>query len=271
MKKILIFFMISMMFFSTCICFAVEYNENNTLLAMETTPKVDKTIKIYDYANLFSQTEKDDLFNRALEFIDLYDMDIVIVTISQNNKKSSMEYADDFYDYNYFGRGLNNSGLLYLIDMDKRNMWISTTGDAISIYNDNRIDKILDYTYNKISNNDYYGSAVEFIENASYYAEKGAGGSDVIIKPVHILLGIFMVSISGTIIYIIIGITKHKNVKKQKFATYYITNSLDLKEKNDSFVRKYVNRTRKAESSSGGSSTHFGSSGSSHGGGGRSF
>ena len=34
---------------------------------------------------------------------------------------------------------------MFLIDMQKRKMWISTTGSAIEIYNDVRIDKILEY------------------------------------------------------------------------------------------------------------------------------
>ncbi len=43
---------------------------------------------------------------------------------------------------------------------------------AIEIYNDKRIDAILDYTYDKISKKDYSGCAEQFIKYATYFAKK---------------------------------------------------------------------------------------------------
>ena len=152
------------------------YNSNtyttNSQKAKANTPVVDATKKIYDYANLITKDEEEVLYNKVQEFINKYDMDMAIVTINSNPKSSSMAYADDFYDYNNFGKGTNKTGLLFLIDMQNRNMWISTTGDAINIYTDSRINTILDYTYDKISNEDYNGCAEQFIDKASYFANK---------------------------------------------------------------------------------------------------
>ncbi len=252
------------------------YNSNtyttNSQKAKANTPVVDATKKIYDYANLITKDEEEVLYNKVQEFINKYDMDMAIVTINSNPKSSSMAYADDFYDYNNFGKGTNKTGLLFLIDMQNRNMWISTTGDAINIYTDSRINTILDYTYDKISNEDYNGCAEQFIDKASYFANKGlTGGSKVVTVPKMICNSLIFAGIV-TIVFICIGLATHRKPKKKKEASNYITQPLKLSNKLDTFLDKHVSKVKiETSSSSGGSSTHSGSSGTSHGGGGRSF
>lgn len=252
------------------------YNSNtyttNSQKAKANTPVVDATKKIYDYANLITKDEEEVLYNKVQEFINKYDMDMAIVTINSNPKSSSMAYADDFYDYNNFGKGTNKTGLLFLIDMQNRNMWISTTGDAINIYTDSRINTILDYTYDKISNEDYNGCAEQFIEKASYFANKGlTGGSKVVTVPKMICNSLIFAGLV-TIVFICIGLATHRKPKKKKEASNYITQPLKLSNKLDTFLDKHVSKVKiETSSSSGGSSTHSGSSGTSHGGGGRSF
>lgn len=252
------------------------YNSNtyttNSQKAKANTPVVDATKKIYDYANLITKDEEEALYNKVQEFINKYDMDMAIVTINSNPKSSSMAYADDFYDYNNFGKGTNKTGLLFLIDMQNRNMWISTTGDAINIYTDSRINTILDYTYDKISNEDYNGCAEQFIDKASYFANKGlTGGSKVVTVPKMICNSLIFAGLV-TIVFICIGLATHRKPKKKKEASNYITQPLKLSNKLDTFLDKHVSKVKIETSSSlGGSSTHSGSSGTSHGGGGRSF
>ncbi len=252
------------------------YNSNtyttNSQKAKANTPVVDATKKIYDYANLITKDEEEALYNKVQEFINKYDMDMAIVTINSNPKSSSMAYADDFYDYNNFGKGTNKTGLLFLIDMQNRNMWISTTGDAINIYTDSRINTILDYTYDKISNEDYNGCAEQFIDKASYFANKGlTGGSKVVTVPKMICNSLIFAGLV-TIVFICIGLATHRKPKKKKEASNYITQPLKLSNKLDTFLDKHVSKVKiETSSSSGGSSTHSGSSGTSHGGGGRSF
>lgn len=207
------------------------YNSNtyttNSQKAKANTPVVDATKKIYDYANLITKDEEEVLYNKVQEFINKYDMDMAIVTINSNPKSSSMAYADDFYDYNNFGKGTNKTGLLFLIDMQNRNMWISTTGDAINIYTDSRINTILDYTYDKISNEDYNGCAEQFIDKASYFANKGlTGGSKVVTVPKMICNSLIFAGLV-TIVFICIGLATHRKPKKKKEASNYITQPLN--------------------------------------------
>lgn len=241
-----------------------------------TTPNVDNTLKIYDYAKLIPEEKEQKIYEKIKKFISSYNMDMVIVTIDENPKSSSMDYADDFYDYNKFGIGANKSGVLFLIDMSNRKMWISTTGDAIEIYNDKRIDAILDYTYDKISKKDYSGCAEQFIKYATYFAKRGRNGGDNILSISKILISSSIGGVVTMIIFLIIGLVSHKKPQKNKEASTYISKPLKLTDQMDQFVDKHVSQTRRVESSSSsggssGSSTHSGSSGTSHGGGGRSF
>ncbi len=259
-------------------------SSSNSKTAKEKTPSVDTTKKVYDYAELLTASQETSLYNKIQEFISSYNMDMVIVTTNTNNKSSAMAYADDFYDYNNFGIGSNKSGILFLIDMQNREMWISTTGSAIPIYTDKRIDTILDYTYNKIAKKDYNGCAEEFIKYAKQYAAIGNDTNNinnersVEVKEINFRL-IVIISIVATVIFIVIGLMTHMKPKKQTDAKMYISTPIKLNQKSDIFVNRHVTKTRIESSSSSyssgssghSSSTHSGSSGTSHGGGGRRF
>ncbi len=247
-----------------------EYSDENTR-------KVDTTLKVYDYADLINDVDEIQLRDSIEQFINEYRMDMVVVTINENNKASSMAYADDFYDYNGFGIGTSHDGILFLIDMDNRKMWISTTGKAIRIYNDARIDTILDYTYNKIKNQEYGNCAKEFVRYAKYFAKKGVSGSDTVPSVPYMVAFSSLFGVLGAIAYAFIGVSSLKTVRKQKMAQNYIRN-FHITGAGDTYSHKNVTRTYNPRSSDsgggssfGGSSTHIGSSGISHGGGGRSF
>ena len=267
---------------------------NTVKKAALATPKVDETEKVYDFANLLTDEEEQKLFKEITEYIQTYNMDMVVVTIDKNNKSSAMDYADDFYDYNNFGKGSTYDGILFLIDMDTRNMWISTTGEAIRIYSDARIDSILDSTYNYIKIPNYYKCASAFVSRAFSYAKSGVPSSnkntyinengEYIVNSeeeanigVEYAIGALVISTISSLIFIAIASAKHKTIKKATQAKQYLVNgSFNLTEKEDRFVSSHTTKhynppSSSSGSSGGGSSTHFSSSGSCHGGGGRSF
>ena len=93
---------------------------------------------VVDDAKLLSQDEINELKVNIENFRENYNMDVVIVTSNDLQGKTPRDYADDYYDYNGYGLGDNKSGLLLLIDMDDRKIWISTSGDAIEYFTDNR-------------------------------------------------------------------------------------------------------------------------------------
>lgn len=262
------------------------------------TPLVNAEEKVYDFAELLTDSEEKALYTLIESYIEKYDMDMVIVTIDENNKKSQVEYADDFYDYNEFGIGDTRDGILFLIDMDNRQMHISTTGEAIRMYNDSRIEDILDDTYYYISDEDYYNCAKAFITSSSSFAAKGIpsgnknsyigeDGDIVYTTPgkaemiMNVMIGSSIYILIGaaiaTTLFFVIASAKHKVVKKAVFAKeYLVKDSFKLTKREDDFLgshttSRYNPPSSSSSSSSSHSSTHSSSSGSHHGGGSRGF
>lgn len=254
------------------------------------TPKVNEDEKIYDFANLLTEEDEVLLLADIQNYIEEYDMDMVVVTINDNNKSSAMAYADDFYDYNYFGIGDNRDGSLLLIDMDNRIVWISTTGKAILVYDDARIDKMLDYIAPNLTSKNYKGAVDNYIKYAGDYASKGipSSNSNYHINELgeyvknkssfdlkEVLLSELPITVIVTIVFLLVGLAGHRNVKKASRANYYLDkDSVKITSQKDIFLHSNTTKV-KIETDSGGygggSSTHSSSSGSSHGGGGRSF
>ena len=253
------------------------------------TPKVDETEKVYDFADLLTSSEEESLYSEISNFINNSDLDMAIVTIDSNPKNFAREYADDFYDYNHFGIGNTRDGLIFLIDMDTREMWISTSGEAQLVYDDYRIDRILDATYDKISQQQYYDCALSFIEKSQDYFDKGIpesnqnayideNGDYIYDESVQLTVDEALISAvmgSGiiTLIAIIVMAFKHRTIKKATTAvSYMMDRNITMRE--DMFLTTHTDRVYSPQSSSssgGGSSTHRSSSGRSHGGGGRRF
>lgn len=254
----------------------VTDNNRSIILA---TPSVEASEKIYDFADLFTDSEEEELYNDAINYINNYDLDMAIVTINENNKLNAQEYAQDFYDYNDF----SSNGILFLIDMDTREIYMTTTGSAINMYNDYRINQILDDAYYYVSGGDYYGTADNFIESVNHFASIGLPNNDGNsgcnkVKFVDIFLECFIFSLIGTVIVMVILVMKNKMVRKATSSReYLIKDTMKINHVSETFLGAFVSKVMRSHDSSssggssGGSSTSSGSSGVSHGGGGRSF
>ena len=236
------------------------------------TPAVDATEKVYDFANLFTDSEEQQLYQQISQFINKHDMDLAVVTINKNPKFSQVEYADDFYDYNYFKK----DGVLFLIDMDNRQIHMTTTGYAIKVYNDYRIDNALDSVYTYMSDEDYYQGTANYISIINNYATAGLP-SNTDSKATSVFSAIkigLLISIVITIIVMFILIKKNKLVRKATTAKEFLDKeSVKITNLGDQFlgsstVKHSINHD---SSSSRGSSTHSSSSGTSHGGGSHGF
>lgn len=253
--------------------------------AVLSTPLVNSDEKIYDFADKFTDEEEKDLYNDVKKYIDEYSMDMVIVTISENNKLNAKEYAMDFYDYNTFGISDTHDGLLFIMDFDTREIRIITTGKAISMYIDRRIDSILDDVEGYMSG-DYYKAASTFVSSSSDFASFGypnPDGSEPKVTGINRLRilpwsGILIFSIVSTIIIMVILICNNKLVRKANSSRQYLLkDSVKIDLIKETYLGTSVHKSARVESSSssssfgGGSHTSSGSSGTSHGGGGRSF
>lgn len=244
----------------------------------------NKTL-IYDEAMLFSDSEKNNLEKEANKLFDLYNLDIVIVTTNDTNGKSPRDYADDYYDYGGFGVGSSLDGILFLIDMDNREPYISTTGLGIRYLTDKRVDSIIDGVFDDgLIQGDYYSAAMSFLSNTSYYLESGVPGDqynepeNVKVKN-RLTVMDFIISLLGgssAAGVFFLSIKNKYKIKKTRNLFSYKSNSLvNLSSNEDKLIDTFVTHriiprptNNSSSSTSGRSTTHTSSSGRTHGGGG---
>ncbi len=126
--------------------------------------------RVYDYADLFSYSEEEALEEYALSIEEAAKTEFYVLTIDDAEGKSAMEYADDFGDNGAFGYEEEyGTYIVMLIDMDNREVWISTSGRAIEYLNDSRIDKTLDAMFEYVPDGDYYEAAEVYLQFAYKY------------------------------------------------------------------------------------------------------
>lgn len=128
--------------------------------------------RVFDYADLFTQEQETKLEEEISLFQKDTAMDFVVLT-TENKIDEQGEYADSFYDTNDFGYGKNNSGVLYFIDMYNRIPYLSTTGDAIDIMTDLRIQYAHEICYSALREGNYSEAAQKMIVVIKAYSYDG--------------------------------------------------------------------------------------------------
>ena len=265
--------------------------------------------RVFDDAELLDELEEQTVQEEIEKTIEKLSMDIIVVTIDDAYGKSAMAYADDYYDEHGFGYGDSyGPGILFLIDMDNREIYLSTAGQAIAQFTDGEIDQMLDSIYYWMAEGRWYDACMEFVYQVDEYADNeeldqnGYYDKDTdtfveytedelkairrkeamerILSPGSILgkLGIAMVI--GAVSVLIMRINVNRNTVPggrvyMKAGSDQIRQRYDHKT-NTTVTKRHIprNNTSSGTRSGGGgghSSVHRSSAGRSHGGGGRKF
>jgi len=203
------------------------------------------------------------------------------------------DYADDYYDNGGFGMGEDDSGMLILLDMNNRVMWLSTGGVMMEYINDAREEDILDAASYYLSWNDYGDAIIAALDRVERLMEKGRAEGTFLYDEVtgKRLGGIYnaltssemmVAAIAGAAIALVVYMSvggsyslKGSTYSYNRSANANVTFTRD----DEVFVRQFSSRTPRNTGShgtsgggrSGGSGVHRSSGGRSHGGGGRRF
>lgn len=260
--------------------FIINSNNINNVL---NTPKVDDSEKIYDFANILDETTKEELYKKIENFIEISNMDMVILTTDLPYNDSQLEdYAADFYDYNDFGLDFDKySGVIIIRNINSYNKYfnIYTFGDAQLYFTYERCEDILDTIYDDIHLENYLSGFQTFISECERYYKLGIPYSSrnkyvddkgiVHTKYVTPYKEAVIFSFISTIIIMIILVSKNKMVKKAINADEYLdSSSVKYIKKEDKFINTHTTSYTISSNSSGGGGSHIGSSGGGHGGGG---
>lgn len=75
---------------------------------------------LVDDAGLLTAEESTALLEKLEEISQRQQNEVAIVTVNSLDGKTAQAYADDYYDYNGYGYGENDDGILLLISMGER-------------------------------------------------------------------------------------------------------------------------------------------------------
>lgn len=250
--------------------FAISFFFGEKIYA-DSIPDERQLDKVVDMAGVLSSGEVSSLEGLLDKTSEKYNCDVAVVAVESLEGKTVTAYADDFYDYNGYGMGPEDSGILLLVSMGDGEWAISTCGTAISVFTDKEQEYIMDRVQPKLAKGDSAGAFEAFArlcdESLALYAKNGKGHDTR-----NYLQGFLVCGISSGIIALIIVMAlkgKMKTVSFQKDADSYIVNgSMHVTGQRDLFLFRNVSQTLRESSPKGGgkSSTHAGASGRSHGG-----
>lgn len=243
-------------------------------------------LRVFDDASLFSKEEIIKLEDEANILSNTYDMDIIIVTTNDANGKTAREYADDYFDDKGFGVGNDLDGILFLIDMDNREAYISTSGKGIRYLTDRRIGNIITHVLDSgIGDGEYYNATKEFLNGVKEYLEIGIPSDqysqDENVKVKNTLT--FVEAIISLMFGFVVSMgfffrtkSKYKMKNPVKPLTFRDNSIVNLVSEEDILVdtvitHRIIAKPSNNDSSFGKSTTHTSSSGKTHGGGGAKF
>lgn len=125
---------------------------------------------IYDGADVFDDTQETALGEAAAGLARDMDYNIVIISVDdaglEENDESAKTYANAVYDDLC---GLGTDGVLLLINNDSYYDYITTSGECVVLYNDERLSETLDKVCTHFSNDEYYEGALQFLVSLNDY------------------------------------------------------------------------------------------------------
>nr|WP_291570745.1 TPM domain-containing protein [Clostridium sp. UBA4548] len=244
----------------------------------------EKNVK--DYMNLLQNSEAQEIQTMIEDVKKDLSLDVVVVITKDTKGKSSRAFADDYYDNNGYGIGTDYSGILLLINMEKREAWISTKGKAINIFTDGRIKDMIKQVTKELGSKKYGEGCKVFIKAVSNYGKLGVPeGQKVIkdpttpkepylkrVKTIIKFFPMYLVAAGIAVATTVIASLSSKGKVTINSRTYE-GGTFKLLDSRDDFIREAISRTKieTSANSDNNSSTHTSSSGETHGGGGGSF
>lgn len=131
------------------------------------------SVRVFDLAGLFNDAQEEVLSGTIERLREKMNMDVAVVTAEDADGLTGQAFGDRFYEENGIGAGKNASGVLLLIDLDNRELVISTEGDMIRYLTDERIGTMLDHMYEEAAEGQFLEAAEVFLTDMETYFDKG--------------------------------------------------------------------------------------------------
>lgn len=230
---------------------------------------------IIDDAGYLMQSELAKLSEELEQIREKYNFEVAIYTESEMSGNTAEEAADDIYDYNGYGAGENDDGIILYICRDTREYHFSTHGKGLEYFNKNGLiyleSKVLPY----LEDDNYYKAFEVYSKTADELLKMASEGKPYNEKNLSTkyIIGVILVCLLAPLLlaYIMMKkkLKKMKTAVENDYATNYMKpGSMNISVSRDLFLYSRITKTERPKESSG---THTSSSGRTHGGRGGSF
>lgn len=230
---------------------------------------------ILDEVGYLDSKQLEELSEKLEEIRQKYNFDVAIVTEDSLTSEDAESSADDIYDYNGYGAGENDDGILLYICSSTREYHITAYADGERVFNENGIEYLKKNIQPHLEDDNYYLAMKTYIDLADELLEMDANGEPFNEKQYDVSY-VVMVIVGAVLIPLLIAFVMMKSklaqmktaVENNYAANYIKPGSKQLTVSRDMFLYSNIIRTEKPKNNSG---SHRSSSGRSHGGGGGRF
>ena len=230
---------------------------------------------IIDDAGYLMQSELAKLSEELEQIREKYNFEVAIYTESEMSGNTAEEAADDIYDYNGYGAGENDDGILLYICRGTREYHFTTHGKGLKYFNKNGLVYLESKVLPHLADDNYYKAFEVYIKTADELLKMASDGEPYNDKQysTKYIIGVIVICLV-TPLLIAFWMMK-KKLKKMKTAVendyaanYMKPGSMKLNMSRDLFLYSRITKTEKPKGDSG---THTSSSGRTHGGRGGGF
>ncbi len=201
---------------------------------------------VFDGAGLMTDRERIQLDYAILTLQTKYDMHFTIVTTDSLNGKSPQRYAEDYYD-GLYGKGSN--GILFLLSMEGRDWYVSTSGRAADLFTYGEIGSSIDEILPRISDGDYYEGFSAWLAELPYYLDNAEP------EPQPSFLIALVIGLVAALVTVLVMRGSMNTKRQQHGAHQYLTpGSYHLRTCQDFFLYSRVTRTARPKNTGSGSS-----------------
>ncbi len=125
---------------------------------------------VIDLAGLVTKEQAQSLQQAAKELSDRRGVKVVILTTQTTGRRDAEAFADDYYDEHFALVG-EPDGILLLISMEERDLYISTCGTMIDMVDEDMVDVILDEIFDDVRNGDYNAAFSKYLKKVDQVIE----------------------------------------------------------------------------------------------------
>ena len=221
-------------------------------------------IYLDDWADLLTDSEEAELLE-IMEPISAYGH-VAFISIDYNPTYSTERYLEQYYE-DHFGR---SSGIVFIIDMDERYIWIDTDGEIRKTVTSAYANTITDNVYSYASDEDYLTCAGKAFEQVNTLLEGRA-----IAQPMkyisNALLAIVLALLINYFLVMMLSRSRKASTSQLLNGTFYKTNIKNPRAEFVKQTKRYSPQSSGSSGGGGGRSGGGGGGGHSGGGGGHRF